>query len=240
MWFTAILNKLLAAPAAWLMARFGQTPANPSQPIPNYVGMEVLVLILIVAGALILRSRLSVEDPGTFQALMEDIYKFTKDTGDDIIGHGSAPFLPLLGTLFLYTLICNLVGVIPSLETPTAHIQVTLGCAVVAFLYYNYHGIRHHGVLGYLKHLCGPMLAMAFLMFPVEIIGNLGRLLSLSVRLYANMFVGAILEQVFTGLAPIAVPALFAALHIFVALLQAYIFMILPAIYIAMAIAEEH
>ena len=240
MWFTAILNKILAGPAAWLMVRFGQRPADPSQPIPNYVGMEVLVMILIIGAALILRSRLSVENPGTFQALMEEVFKFTKDTGNDIIGHGSARFLPLLGTLFLFTLICNLLGVIPSLETPTAHIQVTLGCAVVAFLYYNFHGIRQHGLLGYLKLLCGPMLALAFLMFPVEIIGNLGRLLSLSVRLYANMFVGAILEQVFTGLVPVAVPALFAALHIFVALLQAYIFMILPAIYIAMAIAEEH
>src|SRR5487761_547097 len=118
MWFTAILNKILAGPAAWLMVRFGQRPADPSQPIPNYVGMEVLVMILIIGAALILRSRLSVENPGTSQALMEEVLKFTKDTGNDIIGHGSARFLPLLGTLFLFTLICNLLGVIPSLETP--------------------------------------------------------------------------------------------------------------------------
>ena len=115
-----------------------------------------------------------------------------------------------------------------------------LGCALAAFLYYNFQGIRHHGVVGYLKHLCGPLMAIAIIMFPIEVIGNLGRLLSLSVRLYANMLVGGILERVFGGMVPIGVPVIFMALHLFVSLLQAYIFMLLPAIYISMAVAEEH
>jgi F-type H+-transporting ATPase subunit a len=129
---------------------------------------------------------------------------------------------------------------IPTLQTPTAHIQVTLGCAVSAFLYYNFQGFRQHGVIGYLKHLCGPMLGIAIIMFPVEVIGNLGRLLSLSVRLYANMMVGDLLEEVFGALVPILVPAVFMALHVFVSFLQAYIFMLLPAVYISMAVSEEH
>jgi F-type H+-transporting ATPase subunit a len=128
----------------------------------------------------------------------------------------------------------------PTLQTPTGHIQVTLGCAVTAFLYYNFQGVRQHGVIGYLKHLCGPMLAIAVIMFPIEVIGNLGRLLSLSVRLYANMMVGDLLEAVFGALVPIAVPSVFMALHVFVSLLQAYIFMLLPAVYISMAVSEEH
>jgi F-type H+-transporting ATPase subunit a len=84
------------------------------------------------------------------------------------------------------------------------------------------------------------MLLVGFIMFPVEIVGNLGRLLSLSVRLYANMMVGDLLERVFGGLIPILVPAVFMALHVFVSLLQAYIFMLLPAVYISMAVSEEH
>jgi F-type H+-transporting ATPase subunit a len=111
---------------------------------------------------------------------------------------------------------------------------------VTAFLYYNFQGVRQHGVIGYLKHLCGPMLAIAVIMFPIEVIGNLGRLLSLSVRLYANMMVGDLLEAVFGALVPIAVPSVFMALHVFVSLLQAYIFMLLPAVYISMAVSEEH
>jgi F-type H+-transporting ATPase subunit a len=84
------------------------------------------------------------------------------------------------------------------------------------------------------------MLAIAILMFPIEVVGNVGRLLSLSVRLYANMMVGDLLEQVFGGLVPILVPVIFMALHVFVSLLQAYIFMLLPAVYLSMAVSEEH
>jgi F-type H+-transporting ATPase subunit a len=108
------------------------------------------------------------------------------------------------------------------------------------FLYHNYQGLRHHGILGYLKHFCGPVLAMAIIMFPIEIISNLGRMLSLSVRLYANMLVGGLLDKVFGGLIPVLVPVIFMALHIFVSLLQAYIFMLLPAVYLGLAVAEEH
>jgi F-type H+-transporting ATPase subunit a len=88
--------------------------------------------------------------------------------------------------------------------------------------------------------MCGPIMLMAIIMFPIELVGNVGRLLSLSVRLYANMFVGDILEAVFTGLIPIGVPAVFMALHLFVSILQAYIFMLLPAIYISMELSSEH
>jgi F-type H+-transporting ATPase subunit a len=84
------------------------------------------------------------------------------------------------------------------------------------------------------------MMAIAIIMFPIEVIGNLGRLLSLSVRLYANMLVGGVLERVFGAMIPIGVPVVFMALHLFVSLLQAYIFMLLPAIYLSMAVAKEH
>lgn len=247
LWFTAILNKLIGGVVTALLTQLASLhglewvrPADPAHPIPDYVAMEILVILILVIAGLTLRAKLSVDKPGKFQHLMEVVVEFVQSTADEIIGHGGRRYVPMLGTLFLFIAICNLVGLIPTLATPTAQIQVTLGSAVAAFLYYNFHGFRQHGVIGYMKHLCGPMMAIAILMFPIELISNVGRLLSLSVRLYANMLVGGILEKVFGGMVPILVPVVFMALHLFVSLLQAYIFMLLPAIYISMAVSEEH
>jgi len=208
------------------------------------------VILVLVTAALILRARLSVENPGKLQHIAEEIIGFAHSTAEEIIGHGGGRYTAMLGTLFVFVAMCNLLSLIPTLAvpdselkievSPTGLIQATLGCAVAAFLYYNYQGVREHGVMGYLKHLCGPLMAIAIIMFPIEVIGNLGRLLSLSVRLYANMLVGGILEQVFGAMIPIGIPVIFMALHLFVSLLQAYIFMLLPAIYISMAVSEEH
>ncbi len=239
-WFTVLLNRLLGAPVSALLRMLGITPADPASPIPPYVAGEVLVAIIILAGALALRSRLSVEHPGNFQLAMESVFEFTRNLTEQMIGHDGRRYVTLIGTLGIFVALCNLLGLVPTLATPTANIQVTLGCAVVAFLYYNFHGFRHHGVLGYLRHLCGPLWAIGFLMFPIEVFSNVLRLLSLSVRLWANMMVGGMLEQVFTGLVPLVVPALLMALHVFESVLQAYIFMILPAVYIALAVQEEH
>jgi len=117
---------------------------------------------------------------------------------------------------------------------------VTLGCAVAAFVYYNYQGLRHHGAIGYMKTFWGPIWWLGFLLFPVEIISNLFRLLSLSVRLYANMFAGRLLEESFGAMSPVILPATMMALHLFVSFIQAYIFVLLPAVYISLATAEEH
>ena len=239
-WFTVLLNKLFGGAITALLAKLGYLPADPLNPIPDYVAMEILVILIILVGAALLRLRLSVENPGKFQQAMEVVLEFIRSMNEEIIGHEGRAYVAMIGTLGIFVALCNLLGLIPTLETPTASIQVTLGCAVAAFLYYNFHGLRHHGIIGYLKHLSGPMLAIAVLMFPIEIISNFGRLLSLSVRLFANMLVGEKLELVFTQLVPILVPAVFGALHVFVSLLQAYIFMLLPAIYISMAVSEEH
>jgi len=239
-WFTALLNKLLAGVLTPGLAALGAAPADSAHPIPNYIAMEILVFAVIVVGALLLRRRLSVETPGKFQQLMEVAVEFVKNLAGEIIGHGSSRFIPLLGTLGIFILLSNVLGLIPTLETPTGAIQVTLGCAVSAFLYYNYQGISHHGALGYLKTFWGPIWWVGFLLFPVEVVSNLFRLLSLSVRLYANMFVGKLLEQVFDALIPIAVPAAMMGLHLFVSFIQAYIFVLLPAVYISLSVAEEH
>jgi len=242
---SVLLAKIAALPGLeWVR------PADPAHPIRNYLAMEILVALVLVVLALVVRSRLSMEHPGKLQHVMEVLVEFMRSTADEVIGHGADRYVPMLGTLFIFVVACNLLSLLPAqgvpvpdfgIEvSPTGYIQATLGCAVAVFLYYNYQGFRHHGILGYLKHFCGPIMAIAIIMFPIEIIGNLGRLLPLSVRLYANMLVGGLLEKVFGGLVPILVPVIFMALHIFVSLLQAYIFMLLPAVYLSLAVAEEH
>lgn len=240
LWFTALLNKLLGGVVTAGLVRLGLPRADPAHPIPNYVAMEILVILILLVGVLVLRRKLSVENPGKFQHAMEVVVEFVQSLTDEIIGHGGRRYVAMIGTFGMFIVLCNLLGLVPTLETPTANIQVTLGCAVAAFLYYNFQGLRQHGVLGYLKHLCGPMMAIAIIMFPIEVVGNLGRMLSLSVRLYANMMVGELLEKVFGGLVPVVVPVAFMALHVFVSFLQAYVFMLLPAVYISLAVAEEH
>jgi F-type H+-transporting ATPase subunit a len=249
-WFTVLLNKLLAWVVTPLLTALHFAPADPAYPIPDYLAMQVFVILLIVIVALILRRKLSVENPGNLQQIVEEIVGFTRSTAEEIIGHGAGRYTAMLGTLLIFVTLCNILSLFPTLAvpnsalgievSPTGLIQTTLGCAVVAFLYYNYQGVRQHGVIGYLRHFCGPLMAIAIIMFPIEVIGNLGRLLSLSVRLYANMLVGGILEQVFGAMVPILLPVIFMGLHLFVSLLQAYIFMLLPAVYVSMAVAEEH
>lgn len=240
LWFTAILNRLLAGVVSPLLTAIGVAPHDAAHPIPNFIAMEVFVILLILVGVFILRSQLSVENPGKFQHIMEVAVEFVRDLAHEIIGHDSQRYVPMLGTLGLAVLISNVLGLIPTLATPTGQIQSTLGFAVAAFVYYNYQGLHHHGPIGFLKSFCGPMLILAPLMFPVELISNVFRLLSLSVRLYANMFVGELLEHVFGSLVPIGIPALVMGLHVFVSFIQAYIFVLLPAVYLSMAVAEEH
>jgi F-type H+-transporting ATPase subunit a len=239
LWLTVLMNKLIGKPVAAMLIMLGFHP-DPNHPIPDYMAAEILVVLLIIAAALVLRRRLSVENPGKFQQIMEVYYTFTQNMADDVIGHDGRRYMVLIGTLGIFVGVCNLIGIIPMMDTPSASIYVTLGCAVVAFLYYNYHGFRHHGFLGYLRHFAGPVVAISFIMFPLEIFSSTLRMLSLSVRLWANMLVGNLIEEVFGGLVPLVVPALFMALHVFVSFLQAYVFMILPAVYISLAVAEDH
>ena len=114
-----------------------------------------------------------------------------------------------------------------------------MGCAICAFVYYQVQGFKHAGI-GYLKHFAGPMPALAPLMVPIELISHLARVLSLTIRLFANMFAGEKVTMVFMGLVSLGVPVVFMGLHVFVCLLQAYIFMILTMVYLGGAVAHEH
>src|SRR5581483_7239991 len=137
-----------------------------------------------------LRTRLSADRPGKLQMTFEGIYSFVAGQAHDALEHGSAKYVPFFGTLFIFILFMNLIGIIPGFESPTMTPSVPAGLAVCTFLLYNYAGFREHGVGPYLRHFAGPMPALAPLMIPIELISHLARPLSLTIRLYANMFAG--------------------------------------------------
>jgi F-type H+-transporting ATPase subunit a len=182
---------------------------------------------------------LSVTKPGGLQHVFEMIHGFVSDEAEGQVGHGSHRHLVLFETLFIFLIFCNLIGIIPGFVSPTQVIYVPVGCALIAFVYFNWVGIRKHG-FKYAKHFVGPIWWLAPLMIPIEIIGTLARLLSLSVRLFANMYAGEQVTLVFLSLTYLIAPAIFMGLHVFVGLLQAYIFVLLTMIYVAGAVAEEH
>ena len=238
--FTALLNQLFAGPVTGLLRALHIEPKFPQAPIPNSVAMEVLVFVFLVALFLMVRSRLSVDKPGALQHIFEGAHGFINSQSEEIIGHHSEGFTPFLMALGFFILASNLLGLIPGFESPTgASPAVPLGCAICAFVYYQAQGFKHAGI-GYLKHFLGPIPALAPLMLPIELISHTARLLSLTVRLWANIFAGDLITLVFFSMIPIGVPIIFLGLHIVVAVLQAYVFMLLSIIYVSGAVAEEH
>jgi F-type H+-transporting ATPase subunit a len=238
-WLTRFFNDYLAGVGNALLSLFHQAPAENGRPWVNYMVMQILVAVIIMVLLAIVKPKLSVDKPGKLQQIFELIYHFVKDQGEDQVGHEAHEHIVLFGTFFIFILISNLIGIIPGFESPTGAIYVTAGCAIASFLYYNWIGIRKHGFL-YIKHFLGPIWWMAPLMFFIEIFSHLARPLSLSVRLFANMYAGEQVTLVFLGLVPFAVPVVFMGLHVLVACLQAYIFMLLTMMYVGGAVAEEH
>jgi F-type H+-transporting ATPase subunit a len=250
-WFTALLNSLLAGPVTALLDALNLPPDDPAHPIPVYLAMEILVIAIIMLLLWVVRAGLSAERPGKLQQLFELVYEGLGSLAEDIIGHGGKTFVPLLFTLAVFIFLCNIIGIMPTSASPTGYydpgasfamigIYVTLGTALVALCYYHYWGLRHHGVLGYLKTFMGPVIFIAPIMVPIELVSHLARGLSLSVRLFANMMAGTLVSGVFFTLVPLAIPAFFEGLHIAVALLQTFIFILLTMVYLAGAVSEEH
>jgi len=233
--------------------------------------MSLIVLVFCTILALILRSRLSVERPGPLQQAAELLLTNPlgfgiKDLLEENVAHGGEKFIAFTGSISIFILLSNLLSVFPAFSAPTAVVYVPLACASLTFIYFNWQGLRHHGVGHYLLTFAGSPksaadYALAFLLFPVELISTAARLLSLTVRLWANIFASDMLYTIFLSLLvkltffawgkfavlgavlavlPIAVPMAFIGLHIFVAIIQAYVFTVLPSIYLGIATADEH
>lgn len=248
LWFTALLNRLFAGPVTALMRCIHIEPKHAEAPIANSFAMELLVFFILIALFLLLRSRLSVDSPNGLQHSFEAIEGFVLDQSREIIGHHSEPYTPFFAILFIFILLANLIGLIPGFESPTGVPVVPLGCAICAFIYYHTQGFKHSGIK-YLMHFFGPpmegmpviaKILLAMLMLPIELVSHFARLLSLTVRLWANIFAGDLITLVFFSMIPIGIPIIFSGLHIVVAVLQAYVFMLLTIIYVSGAVAEEH
>lgn len=246
--FTRFLNHLFGPAVTALLEALHIHPAHPRAPITNSVAMEILVVLLLTLFFIAVRLRLSVETPGALQLSMEGINSFIANMADEIIGHSSSRFVPYLTVLGLFILSCNLIGLVPGLESPTGVPIVPLGCALLTWFYYHFAGVRESGI-GYVKHFIGPQdkdmplivrIFLPVMMFPIEIFSHLARVMSLTIRLFANMFAGEMVTLVFFSLIPLAIPVVFEGLHIFVSLIQTYIFVLLAAVYLGEAVAHEH
>ncbi|HUN62449.1 MAG TPA: FoF1 ATP synthase subunit a [Candidatus Sulfotelmatobacter sp.] len=266
-WFNHVLGPL----ALQLLHAMGIQPNDAANPIPEYLVMSLVVLLIGTVFALILRSQLSVERPGMFQQgaelLLTNSMGFgIRDLLEENVGHGVDRYIPFLGTISVFVLLANLLSIFPEFSSPTVEPYPPLACASLVFLYFNWQGIRHHGAGRYLLTFAGSPQhlgdwALAVLLFPVEVISTLARLLSLTVRLWANIFASDLIYFIFLGLMmgpfewvwhkspvlgapmaifPILIPIVFIGLHIFVSIIQAYIFTVLPAIYVGLAVADEH
>ncbi len=273
LWITRFINHIFGPMAAALLSRLHITPSNAEYPIPQHVVIGMVVVLLGTVIALILRARLSVEKPGTLQQIAEILLTNPmgfgiKDLLEENVHHGAAKMVPFVGTISIFVLLSNLLGAFPNsfLVAPTGTVTVPLACAILTFLYFNYQGFAHHGMGKYVLTFAGSPKSigewvLAFLLFPVEIISTCARLLSLTVRLWANMFASDLIYVIFLGLLaggaafgwtkspvlgvvlgifPALLPVLFIGLHIFVAVVQAYVFTVLPAVYLGLATAEDH
>jgi len=237
---TRLLNQIFAAPVDWLLNVVGVHPVNSAAPINDAFALELLIAALMLAFFLVVRFTLSVEKPAPVQQFAEMVHEFVGGQADSIIGHGYERFQSFVTVVFVFILSCNLIGLIPGINSPTESMSVTLALAVATFVYYNFYGFKEQGLVGYMGHFAGPVWWMAWLLFPIEIISHFARIMSLSVRLYANMFAGGLVTLVFFSLVPIGVPVIFLGLHLLVSVIQAFVFMLLVIIYLSMAVSHEH
>jgi F-type H+-transporting ATPase subunit a len=240
---TRLLNHLFGPLLAVAMQAIGIHPAQPASPINNTFALELLVACALIAFFVVVRLSLSVENPNPAQQVAELIHEFVGDQAEAVIGHGYERFQAFATCILLFILLNNLIGLLagfPGLDTPTSDPAVPLGIAALTFLYYNFHGLRVHGPIGYAKQFAGPVWWMAWLLFPVEIVSHLARMMSLTIRLYANMLASDLLTLICFSFVPVLAPVAFLGVHAIVAAIQAYVFFLLSMIYIGMAVAHEH
>jgi F-type H+-transporting ATPase subunit a len=209
-----------------------------------------VTLILIGAGLLYKKSLKSIDAEvipdgkfslkNVFQVLVEKLLNIM----EDIVGKEDAPkYFPLIGGIFIYVFLNNLLGVIPGFLPATEVISTNWAIGITVFLYYNYVGIKKNGLVNYFKHFMGPVWWLAWLMLPIELISHAVRPISLGIRLYGNMVGDHTVISIFLEQTPYVVPVIFLVVGIFVSFIQAFVFSLLSTVYIGLASAhddEEH
>ncbi len=237
LFLVTFVNRLLGPPLASFLAKFGWH-INPETAIPDYLLMSFLVSVILVVG-LGLASRHPRIIPRGRQTFLEAIIEFFEGLLVDIIGPEGKKYLPLVGTIGLFIFTSNLLGLVPGLMSPTSKLNVTAACALTVFIYYHWQGMRSQGVLKYLKHFTGPIPLLAPLLLPIEIISHFSRPISLSIRLFGNIFAEELLIVVIASIIPFVLPLPFMAISIFTATIQAFVFVLLTCIYLAGAVTHE-
>lgn len=219
--------------------------------LPHHVAMAAAIVLTLVVTTFVARGQLLAarrrDDAGLipdkkltyknfFEIVADQLFKLT----ESVIGHHDAPiYYPLVGTMFLFIFSSNIVGLIPGFLPPTDNLNTTLALGLFVFLYYNYAGVRAHG-MAYFKHFLGPVLWLAPLMLVIELASHLFRPLSLALRLRGNIMGDHIVLGVFSSLVPYFLPVIFYGLGVFVAFVQAFVFCLMTMVYISMSTASDH
>jgi F-type H+-transporting ATPase subunit a len=243
LWIVQAVNAIFGPPAALLLALLGRPVAPGDQVIPDHIAMIMVITIALTIFSLVVRSRLSVVNPSRFQIALEDLLSGLLSMLDNIVGPKGRRYLPLVGTLGLLIWLSNMSGLVPGLMAPTSSLNTTLGCAITVFVYYHIQGIKEQGLGPYLKHFAAPPGAPLFIapiMLPIEIISHFSRVLSLSLRLFGNVFGEELVVLILAMIIPFLVPLPMMVLGVLTGTLQAAIFIILSMIYLGGAVASEH
>lgn len=223
---------------------FDEYMASGNLPIPTHVVMFLFVVLVSVVVLWFLRRKLSVESPTNRQQAFEIGVETVRGLLNDLVGPGGMKHFPVVATFGLLILLSNLTGMLPDMIAPTANFNVTLALAITSFLYYNYVGIRENGLLGHLKHFGGPVpsIAIMIILFPIEIISNLARILSLSMRLFGNIYGEEQVSGVISSMMQWILPMLLMPLGLLTSVLQAFIFIVLSMVYLGEVShhSEEH
>jgi F-type H+-transporting ATPase subunit a len=207
--------------------------------VPEHVTYTWLAMAILIGLSLAARYSLKKTAPTGLQNFFEVIVGGLENFVEEIMGPEGKHYLTLIGSLFLFILVCNLQGLFPGFDSPTANINTTLALALVAFSATHYIGLRRHGI-GYIKHFMGPMPLLAPLMFPIELISHLARVMSLTFRLFGNMVAKHKLLLVLALLAPYIAPVPILGLGVLVAFVQAGVFTLLTMLYLSGSIEEAH
>ena len=214
--------------------------------LPEKIATAGLVAgLLVVFAALVSRklgatdAALEPEDGITARNLAESLVEAISGLAESVIGHGAQRYVPLLASFFVFILACNLIGLVPGFSPPTSDFNITFGLGLVSFVAYQVAGAREHG-LRYVKQFLGSVVLLYPLMLVVELFSHVFRPVSLGIRLFANMVADHQVVEIFTSLTKIGIPVAFYALGAFVCLVQAFVFTMLSAIYIALAVSHDH
>lgn len=186
-----------------------------------------------VADEVIPDGRVSIKN--IFQVAVESLLNLVKG----VIPHHGEDYFPLIGAIFLYIFISNMLGLFPGFGPPSKNLSANLAVGLSVFIYYNVMGIKRTGLKAYIAHFLGPVWWMAPMLLVIELISHAIRPLSLSLRLFGNINGDHLVLEVFSGLVPVIVPVIFLAFGIFVSFIQAYVFTLLSTIYVSLAVTSH-